>query len=149
MATFDQQRAGTASGASAGGSDNVVDLLKQLTQQGGHLAEQQVALVKAEVREAADDVKTAVGGFAGAAVIGIAGLGVLLMGLGHLLGDALDNLGLGILIVGIATLVIAGIMYSGARKKMSATHLAPDRTVRTLERTPDAATGHLHTEHRA
>lgn len=146
MATSsDQQRTGAASG----GGDSVVDLLRQLTSQGSHLAEQQVALVKAEVREAADDVKTAVGSMAGAAVIGIAGLGVLLMGLGHLLGDAIDNRGLGILIVGIVTLVVAGIMFAGAKKKMSAANLSPDRTRRTLAQTPDAATGHLHTEHRA
>jgi hypothetical protein len=145
MATSsDQQRVG-----SPGGNDSVVDLLRQLTSQGSHLAEQQVALVKAEVREAVDDLKTAIGSMAGAAVIGISGLGVLLMGLGHLLGDAIDNPGLGILIVGIVTLVIAGVMFAGAKKKMSAANLAPDRTRRTLERTPDAATGHLHTEHRA
>ena len=145
MATSsDQQRV-----ASPGGNDSVVDLLRQLTSQGSHLAEQQVALVKAEVREAVDDLKTAIGSMAGAAVIGISGLGVLLMGLGHLLGDAIDNPGLGILIVGIVTLVIAGVMFAGAKKKMSAANLAPDRTRRTLERTPDAATGHLHTEHRA
>jgi hypothetical protein len=138
-----QQRPTTTAGGAAGGGDNVVDLLRQLTQQGSHLAEQQVALVKAEVREAADDVKAAVGSLLGAAVLGIAGLGVLLMGLAYLLADAIEDLGLATLIVGIVTLVIAGILYSGARKKMSAANLSPDRTRRTLERAPDAATGNL------
>ncbi len=130
-----------------GGGDNIVDLLKQLAGQGSHLAEQQLNLIKAEVRESATDVKTAVGAMAGAAVVGISGLGVTLMGIAYLLGDAIDNLGLGTLIVGLATLALAYVLYRGGASKMSATHLAPDRTQRTLERTPDAARGNLHSEH--
>jgi uncharacterized membrane protein YqjE len=149
MASSSEQARTAAAAPTSAGGDGVVDLLRQLTQQGSHLAEQQVALVKAEVREAADDIKAAVGSMIGAAVIGIAGLGVLLMGLAYLLGEAIDNTPLATVIVGIVTLVIAAVLFAGAKKKMSATNLAPDRTRRTLERTPDAATGHLHTEHRA
>ena len=43
----------------------------------------------------------------GAAVVGIAGLGVILMGLADPLGDAINNLGLGTLIVGGAALALA------------------------------------------
>ena len=138
---------GAGGQAPAGGSsDNIVDLLKQLAGQGSHLAEQQLSLIKAEVRESAADVKTAVGAMAGAAVVGIAGLGVTLMGLAYLLAQAIDNLGLATLIVGLATLGLAYVLYSSGSKKMQATHLAPDRTQRTLERTPDIARGDLHTE---
>jgi len=129
------------------GSDNVVDLVKQLAGQGSHLAEQQLNLIKAEIRESTADVKAAVGAMAGAAVVGIAGLGVVLMGLAYLLGDAINNVGLGTLIVGLVTLGIAYLMYRGGASKMSATHLMPERTERTLERTPDIARGDLHTEH--
>ena len=132
--------------ATAGGNENIVDLLKQLAGQGSHLAEQQLNLIKAEVRESTSEVKTAVGAMAGAAVVGISGLGVTLMGIAYLLGDAIDNLGLGTLIVGLATLALAYVLYRGGAKKMSATHLAPDRTQRTLQRTPDAARGNLHSE---
>jgi hypothetical protein len=82
----------------------------------------------------------------GAAVVGISGLGVTLMALAYLLGDAIDNLGLATLIVGLATLALAYFLYSAGSKKMSATHLAPERSQRTLERTPDIARGDLHTE---
>lgn len=129
-----------------GANDNLLDLMRQLTRQGSHLAEQQLALMQAEVREAATDVKTAVGGMLGAAVFGIAGLGVLLMGLAFLLGDAIDDTGLATLIVGAATLVIAFILFSSAKTKMNAAHLSPDRTRRTLERTPDVVRGDLHSE---
>jgi hypothetical protein len=131
------------------GADNVVDLLKELTGQGSHLAEQHLKLIKAEIRESATDVKTAVGGLLGAAVVGIAGLGVTLMGLAYLLGDAIDNAGLGTLIVGLAALALAYVLYRAAATKMSAAELVPDRTERTLKRTPDAARGNLHTEHRS
>lgn len=125
------------------GSDNVVDLLRDLIGQGSHLAEQQLSLIKAEVRESTSDVKTAAGAFVGAAVVGTAGLGVVLMGLAYLLGDAIENVGLATLIVGVATLVLAYVLYQSASAKMSATNLAPDRSQRTLQRTPDAVRGDL------
>jgi len=137
----------TAQGAGSGGGDNIVDLVRQLAGQGSHLAEQQLSLIKAEIREATTDLKTAIGGLVVAAVVGMAGLGVLLMGLAYLLAQAIDNLGLATLIVGAATLALAFVLYSGASKKMSNAHLTPERSQRTLERTPDIARGDLHTEH--
>ena len=127
--------------------DNVVDLLKQLAGQGSHLAEQQLALIKAEIRESTGDLKAAVGAMAGAAVVGLAGLGVTLIGVAYLLGDAIDNMPLATLIVGLVTLGIAYLLYRAGATKLSATHLSPDRTQRTLQRTPDAVRGDLSTEH--
>jgi len=122
------------------------DLLRKLTDQGTHLASQQVALVKAEVTEAINDLKIGIVALVGAAVVGIAALGVFLMALGHLLGQALgdeDTVGWGLLIVAVVSLIIAYVMYSSAAKKLAATNLAPERTQHTLERTPDAAAGNL------
>jgi hypothetical protein len=125
-----------------GEEPNIVDLLSRLTQQGAHLAREQVSLMKAEVREAAHDVKVAVGAMAAAAVVGIAGLGVLLMGIAYYVGAALEDVPLGTTLVGIATLVIALILYASARKKIAASQLKPDRSIDTLTDTPAAATGH-------
>lgn len=136
-------RTGPSPDSAGGGGDNVVDLLKQLVGQGSHLAEQQLALIKAEVRESTSEVKTAIGSMAGAAVVGIAGLGVVLMGLAYLLGDVINNVGLATLIVGVATLLLAYLLYRSGAHKMSATNLAPERTERTLQRTPDAVRGDL------
>ena len=138
----------TATGGTPGGDDNVVDLVGKLTSQSAHLAQEQVRLVQAEMREAANDIKQAVAGLLGAAVLGIAGLGVTLMGIAYLIGDAIDDRDLATLLVGLATLAIAAILYFGAKKKMDAANLKPDRTIETLERTPDAATGHAHTNDR-
>jgi hypothetical protein len=121
---------------------NIVDLVSRLTQQGAHLAREQVSLMQAEVREAATDVKVAVGAMAAAAVVGIAGLGVLLMGIAYYVGAALEDVPLGTTLVGIATLVIALILYASGRKKIGASQLRPDRSLDTLADTPAAATGH-------
>jgi hypothetical protein len=129
------------------GGDNIVDLLKQLASQGSHLAEQQLALIKAEVRESTTELKAAVGAMAGAAVVGLAGLGVTLMGIAYLLGDAINNMPLATLVVGLVTLGIAYLMYRAGASKMSSAHLSPDRSKRTLQRTPDAVRGDLSPEH--
>lgn len=128
--------------------EDILGLIRHLTSQGAHLAEQQLNLIQAEIRQASTEIKEAVVGMLGAAVAGIAGLGVLLMGLAYLLGDAIENVGLATVIVGVITLLVAFLLYSSARKKMDTAHIAPDRTRRTLERTPDVARGDLHTEHR-
>ena len=130
-------------GAASSGGDNVVDLLKQLAGQGSHLAEQQLALIKAEIRESTAEIKAAIGAMAGAAVVGLSGLGVTLMGVAYLLGDAIENVPLATLIVGLATLALAYVLYRGGAKKMSNAHLSPERTQRTLQRTPDAVRGNL------
>lgn len=129
------------------GGDNVVDLLKQLAGQGSHLAEQQLALIKVEIRESTAELKAAIGAMAGAAVVGLAGLGVTLMGIAYLLGDAIGNMPLATLIVGLVTLGIAYMLYRAGATKMSTAQLSPDRTQRTLQRTPDAVRGDLSTEH--
>lgn len=134
--------------ASAGTDDNLVDLLKQLTGQGSHLAEQQLALIKAEIRESTSNLKTAAGAMVGAAVVGLAGLGVLLMGIAFLLGRALNNVALATVLVGVATLALAYVLYRSGASKMSATNLSPERTERTLQRTPDAVRGNLPMENR-
>ena len=123
--------------------DNVVDLIGRLTGQSAHLAQQQVALVQAEMRESVADIQKSVASLLGAAVFGIAGLGVTLMGIAYLIGEAIDNTNLATLLVGLVTLIIAAILYASARSKMQATNLRPERTIDTVERDVDAAKGNL------
>lgn len=123
---------------------NIVDLVGRLTQQGAHLARAQVSLMQAEVREAAQDIKAAVAAMAIAAVVGIAGLGVLLMGIAFYVSRALDDLPLGTTLVGAVTLVVALVLYLVGRSKADAAHLKPERTLETIADTPAAATGELH-----
>lgn len=120
--------------------DGIVDLLRQLTNQGSHLAQQQVELIKAEVKSSVDDVMLAIGAMAGAIIVGIAGLGVVLMGLAYLLGQSMP-VWVAQLIVGFAAMLVAFLMYLHGRKKMSISSLAPDATQRMLGRAPNAMSG--------
>ena len=125
---------------SHGGDESIPDLLRRLADQGSHLAQQQAKLVEAEVRSSVNDLKMAAGAMAGAAVVGIAGLGVLLMGIAFLLGEAME-LWLATLIVAAATLAGAYAMYMAGQKKLQSSSLDMERTRRTLERAPDAISG--------
>lgn len=134
--------------AGSDGEENIIDLLKQLAGQGSHLAEQQLALIKAEMRESVTEIKVAAGSMGAAAVVGIAGLGVTLMGIAYFVGEAIGNTPLGTVIVGLVTLVVAYVLYRGGANKMNAANLTPDRAERTLKRTPDAMRGDLPTGER-
>jgi hypothetical protein len=122
------------------GDESIPELLRQLTEQGSHLAQQQAELVRAEVSASVNDLKQAVGAMAGAAVVGIAGLGVLLMGLAYLLAEAME-MWLATLIVAAATLAGAYFLFLSGRKKMQSSSMSVERTRRTLERAPGAMTG--------
>jgi Putative Actinobacterial Holin-X, holin superfamily III len=120
--------------------DNIPDLIRQLTEQGSHLAQQQANLVQAEIRSGITDMKEAAGAMAGAAVVGLAGLGVTLMGLAYLLAEAME-LWLATLIVGLVTLGAAYAMFAAGKKKLQSGSLSVDRTRRTMERAPGAISG--------
>lgn len=126
------------------GEANVLDLVGRLTQQGAHLAKEQVSLMQAEVREATQEIKASIAAIAGAVVFGIAGLGVLLMGIGYFVGRAVNDLALGTVIVGAATLAIAAILYATGKNKVSGSTVKPERTLDTIADTPAAATGNMH-----
>ena len=126
--------------------DNIVDLIGKLSQQSAHLAQQQVNLVPAELRESARDIKASIGGLLGAAVLGNAGLGVTLMGVAYVIGDAIGDRDLATLVTGLITLIVAGIVYASAKSKLDAGNLAPERTIDTVERAPDAIARHHQTE---
>ena len=122
------------------GEQSIPDLVRQLTQQGSELAQKQLDLVQAEVRSGMNDLKQAAGAMAGAAVLGIAGLGVLLMGVAYLLAEFMP-LWAATLIVAVATLAGAYAMFAAGQKKIESTSLDVDRTRRTLSRAPSAISG--------
>ena len=124
-------------------NESIPELLRRLADQGSHLAQQQAHLVEAEIRSSVNDLKQAAGAMAGAAVVGIAGLGVLLMGLSFLLGEVME-LWLATLIVAAATLGGAYAMFLGGKKKIQSSSLSADRSRRMIERAPGAISGHTN-----
>lgn len=107
-------------------------LFQQLTDDTALLAKKEINLAKAELQEGFDDIKVAAGSVLFAAVVGMAGLGVTLMGLAYLLAETMD-LWLATLIVGLLTLLLAGILAGTAKSKASVANLSPDRTARTIK----------------
>jgi hypothetical protein len=120
--------------------EDIPALVRQLTEQGSHLAQQHANLIQAEIRSGVNDVKQAAGAMAGAAVVGLAGLGVVLMGAAYLL-DEVMKLWLAALIVGVAALAVAYLMFAAGQKKLQSTSLNVDRSRRTLQRAPGAISG--------
>jgi hypothetical protein len=121
-------------------NEGIPALLRDLVHQGSHLAEQQSRLVQAEVRSAVGDLTASAGAVAGAAVLGIAGIGVVLMGLSFLVSQLMP-LWLATLIVGVAALIGAYAMYAAGKKKMESSSLTMERTRHTIERAPAAVSG--------
>jgi hypothetical protein len=97
-------------------------------------------LVEAEVRSGVTDVKESAGAMAGAAALGIAGVGVLLMSIAFLLGRAMP-LWAATMIVAVATLAGAYVLFAAGKKKLESSSLSVERTKRTLERAPSAISG--------
>ncbi|HKH27837.1 MAG TPA: phage holin family protein [Sphingomicrobium sp.] len=126
--------------------ESIPDLVRQLTEQGTHLAQQQANLVQAEIRSGVTDLREAAGAMAGAAVVGLAGLGVTLMGVAYLLAEAME-LWLATLIVGLVTLAAAYAMFAAGKKKLQSRSLSVDRTRRTIERAPGAISGNQNEVH--
>jgi hypothetical protein len=121
-------------------NEDLTSLLRRLVDQGTHLAEKQAELVRAEIRESVQDLKVAAGAMAGAAVLGLAGTVVLLIGISFALADAM-SLWLATLVVGAATLAVALMLFMGGRQKLDSSSMSAKRTRRTLERAPDALSG--------
>jgi hypothetical protein len=123
--------------------ESIPDLLRTLVHQGSRLAEQQSRLVRAEVRSAVGDLTASAGAMAGAAVLGIAGLGVVLMGLSFLVAQVMP-VWLATLIVGVAALLGAYAMFAAGKKKIESSSLSMERTRHTIERAPTAMSGNAN-----
>jgi hypothetical protein len=122
------------------GEESIPGLVRQLADQGRHLAQQQLDLFRAEMRASVTDLKQAAGAMVGAAVVGLAGFVVVLMGLAYLLNEVM-KLWAATLIVGVATLAIAYFLYRAGAKKLQSGSVTVDRTRSTLERAPGAISG--------
>ncbi len=120
--------------------ESVGELVTRLVRQSSELAQKQLDLAKAEIRSAVTDLEEAAGAMAGAAILGLAGLGVTLMGIAFLLSEVM-SLWLATVIVGVAALIGAYAMFAAGRAKLHAKSMKAERTRSTLERAPGAVTG--------
>ncbi len=113
--------------------DSIADLIRSLATDVSRLLSSELALAKSEVRESVSEVQTAVGAIAIGAALAMAGLVVLLMSGVYGLSNVVEPW-LAALIVGAAALLVGYMMVHSAKAKMSASSLAPDRTIESARK---------------
>lgn len=131
---------------------SIPGLLRELRDDTTTLFRQEVALAKTELKENVSKLggkvaQLAVGGF-----VAYAGLIVLLIGLGHLLGALLMRAGLdeGVAtwlaptLVGLLVAIIGWVMVSKAKKAMAQADIAPTQTMESLRESKEWAQSKLH-----
>jgi uncharacterized membrane protein YqjE len=107
-------------------------LISGLLQDLQEMVRGEITLARAEVR---DDVSTASKGLAslaGASLVGVTGFIFLMLGVTYLLNQYM-RMWIAAGAVGLALLVIAAIVASIGKSKLSATSLKPDQTIDSLK----------------
>ena len=133
-------------------SNSIPGLLRELRDETTTLLRQEVALAKSEMkanvsRMGNHAVQIAIGGF-----VAYAGVIVLLIGIGHLLGALLIRAGLDEQVaqwlapslVGLTVAIIGWIMLSKAKSAIAHDDLAPKQTIDSLRENKDWAQNKLH-----
>lgn len=119
---------------------NIPELFRQLRDDSSALLREEIKLAKTEINENIRKAGRNTSYLATGALIGYAGLIVILIGLGFLITQWFLNAGmsagmatfLGMLIVGIIVAIIGGLLVSKALSTFKNDSLAPERTARSL-----------------
>ena len=132
--------------------NSIPTLLRELRDETTTLLRQEVALAKTEMKEnvsrmSGHAMHIAVGGF-----VAYAGIIVLLIGIGHLLGAVLVKAGmdaqvaqwLSPTLVGLVVAIIGWVMLSKAKHAIAHDDLAPRRTIDSLRDNKQWAQSKLH-----
>ncbi len=111
---------------------SVARLLGDLASDVTALFRTEMELAKTEVGEKANQAVVAIGMIAGGAALGLAALLVLLQALVIALTNAGIPAGWSSLIVGVVVAVIGYVLVHKGTKDLKASHLAPERTIRSV-----------------
>lgn len=120
------------------GRNSIAELIKQLADDLSTLLSKEVALAKAEVREAANTAKKGAGSLIGGIVLMLCGVLYLLLAAVFALSLVMDTW-LAALIVGAVVLIVGIIMFKAGQKKMEPHAFVPDRTVDSLRKDQNMA----------
>lgn len=115
------------------GGDSITNLVRNLATDLSTLLGKEIELAKSEARESISEVKTALGALVTGAAMVTAGLVVLLLSAVYGLSNVVDAW-LAALIVGASALLIGYLMVHSAKKKVSASSLAPERTIESTQK---------------
>ena len=122
------------------GTKNIGDAFADVTKDLSVLFQQEVALAKAEVRQATTRAGQAAGMFAGAAIAAFLFVLFLSLALWEALSDSTGR-GWGAVIVAVIWLIAGVVLYLVARAQMKKVSRIP-QTTETLSQVPNALTGH-------
>jgi phosphatidylglycerophosphate synthase len=122
------------------GTKNIGDALADVTRDLSVLFQQEVALAKAEVRQATTRAGQAAGMFAGAAIAAFLFVLFLSLALWEALSDSTGR-GWGAVIVAVIWLIAGVVLYLVARAQMKKVSGIP-QTTETLTQVPNALKGH-------
>ena len=110
------------------------DLFSELATETTTLVRQEIALASKEIREEIRTASKNVASIAAGGALAYAGLIVLLMGLGWLLGELLfDAEWLGLLIVGLVVALVGYALVKKGLDTLKQMDPAPERTIQTLK----------------
>jgi uncharacterized membrane protein YqjE len=118
-----------------GGPDNqesVGALISGLLQDLQELVRGEVQLARTEFREDAMTAGRALGSIAAGAFVGVTGFIFLMLGVTYLINKELE-MWLSAGIVGAVLAIIAAVMISAGRKKLSDSNFKPEQTIETLK----------------
>lgn len=144
---IDERSAYGGYGGRTQGNRSVASLIMDLRDEATNLIKNEIRLAKAELTDKAQDVKKgAISGLTGGAIT-YAGALMLLVAAAAGLYALMREMDVSPFVAGwLAPLIVGGItlliglgMLAAAKNKMSADHLRPDRTRRSLEETRDWA----------
>lgn len=136
---FTRDPLGAAPSVSAPAGATVSTLIKQLASDVSVLLSSEVALAKAELREAATEAQAGIAGMAGGAALANAGLITLVLGLVLLLATQI-TVWLSAFIVGGVVLVVGVMMLKAGQAKIKPKPFTPNRTVNAMKIDSETAT---------
>src|SRR5215211_1235830 len=116
----------------ANDQESVGSLLSGLIQDLQELVRGEFKLAKTELREDVSVAGRGLGSIAAGALVGVTGFIFLMLGVTYLLNKELE-MWLSAAIVGAVLAIIAAVLVSVGRKKLSASNFKPEQTIETLK----------------
>jgi VIT1/CCC1 family predicted Fe2+/Mn2+ transporter len=120
------------------GRESIPGLIRGLAGDLTTLFSKEISLAKAELREAATEVKTAVASMATGAVLAMAGVVVLLLSAVFGLDNVVD-LWLAAFIVGLVAVAVGFILIKAAKKDVEPAAFKPERTIESVHKVKETA----------